>query len=270
MKVLGRLFVRRKIVNYETLLIFIGSPRTGSTILGQLLNYHPQCLIATESRLITKVVCQGYSFDKALLNLQKSALSQFYTGLENDRKYGKTLGIYQKKWVPMSELAKNPLFQKKKIKVLGDKKAGGVTAAYLEQPKGVESFLLSNRGCRLIQIIRNPVAAAVSYINSHGLKKFEEACNEIIIKTNIAYRIGKSIKIPFYFLYYEDLQQNPKRELSKVLTWLDLETRDEWLEKIASVVSRTTNEKYGPAQIVQSTKLIKMNRAEDVFGRYLG
>ena len=65
---------------FEKLLLFIGSPRTGSTLLGQILNYHPQCPVATEARLVTQVVMHGVPFEEALARTVQAATKQFEQG----------------------------------------------------------------------------------------------------------------------------------------------------------------------------------------------
>ena len=47
------------------LLFFVGSERSGTTLFGQILNYHPNCLIANESKFLEKVLRKGRSSAEA-------------------------------------------------------------------------------------------------------------------------------------------------------------------------------------------------------------
>lgn len=94
-------------------MLFIGSPRTGSTLLGQLINFHPQCLIANESRFLTNVVSRGVTNEEAVDRIIDQATKQFESGLENDSYFGKTIDRYQPRWLPFADLAAQPEFRKR-------------------------------------------------------------------------------------------------------------------------------------------------------------
>jgi hypothetical protein len=254
----------------KTLLIFIGSPRTGSTLLGQILNYHPECLVATEARFITKVVVQGLPFEEALKNVEENALKLFKTDLVNDNKFGKTIDRYQSKWIPFNDLSRDPDFRKKEIKVIGDKKAGGATQVFIDKPTEMLKFLNAYTKASLLQIIRNPVDAAVSYMymKSHEVKPFEKACEEIIMKTHTAYVLGNRVSNPYFYIYYEDLIDDPEREMTKILTWLNVECSNSWLSKISSKINRYKPEDHPIEYYRIAQNLIEKHDANEEFKKY--
>jgi hypothetical protein len=271
-KILKRFFQKSvPLIDIEgkALLIFIGSPRTGSTLLGQILNYHPECLISNEARFITKVVAQGISFEEALNDVIIRAREQFKTGLENDKKFGKTIDIdrYQNKWLSFKDLSKDSDFKKREIKVIGDKKAGGNIQTFIDNPNEMLKFLDAHPNALLLQIIRNPVDAAVSLMKSHGFRPFEKACEEIVMKTHTAYVLGKRVSNPYHYMYYEDLMADPEVEIRKILNWLNVECSNNWLDKISSKINRQKKTKH-PIEYYQiAQNLIDEYDANEEFRR---
>ena len=253
----------------KKLLIFIGSARTGSTLLGQVLNYHPECLISNESGLISNVVIKGASLREELKKVLASAMDMYRTGLESNKKFGETIERYQSQWIQFGDLSKDPDFSKKDIKVIGDKKAGGSTKAYLERPGEVISFLLSHPNVWLLQIIRDPVDAAVSYMKSHGVEPFEKACNEMINLTHAAHDLGKKVTNPYYFMYYEDLVESPREEITKILEWLNIDYSSSWLEKISQKIQQKEPSERPREFHLTANNLIRKNHAVEELGRYL-
>lgn len=229
-------------INNSKVLIFIGSPRTGSTLLGQLINYHPQCLIANEYSLITKVVKNGKNYKRELKKLYDIALEQFNKGLENCNHFGKTINIYQPKWKNMSKLARNTIFEKKDIRVIGDKKAGGTIKTFLNNKNEVINFFNKHSEIITIQILRHPIDAAKSYMKSHNISTFEEAINYIMLYTYEAYELSKMINNKSILLYYEDLISNSEDVLKSIFNDLNLDISQEWLSEIVNVITKDKNQ----------------------------
>ncbi|WP_414736140.1 sulfotransferase [Desulfosarcina ovata] len=252
----------------EKLLLFIGSPRTGSSLIGQILNYHPECLVAHESRLVTNVVMNDIPYQTALKNAEDKAFGQFNTGLENDDYFGKNLDRYQKKWIPMNDLIGDADFKKKDIRIIGDKKAGGFTQASIDQPEKTRKFLEDHPEAVLLQIIRNPIDAAVSYMRSHRITPFQKACSEIVIKTHVAYVFGKKATNPFLCIYYEKLLNSPEIELKKILTWLGVGIEDDWLRKISTKINKATPKKHLEEYRRLAKDIIRQYEANEEFSVY--
>lgn len=259
----------QEVKDFEKLLLFIGSPRTGSTLLGQIINYHPQCLISTESRFATSVIIQGASYEEAIKKIVEMAHEQFVTGLEKAPHFSKTIDRYQPKWLPFESLSRDVDFAKGTIKVVGDKKAGGTTEAFIAKPEAMLGLLASHPNIHLIQIIRNPVNAALSLMKSHKVESFKDACKEIVEKTHAAVTLGNMVSNPYLSIYYEDLLANPTKEIKKILSWLNVEDNASWLDKIGKKVNKSKMEAELPQYRQIATELIQKSGSEEEFKRYL-
>lgn len=222
----------------KKLLLFIGSPRTGSTLLGQIINYHPNCLVANEFRFLNKVIVDNKNKQKTIKKLEKYALKQFKKGLENDKKYSKTLSQYQQKWKGFQKYANELEFQKREIQLIGDKKAGGNIQIIKDFPIETENLFQKVKELYFIQIIRNPIDAALSLMKSHNVKGFEEAMGIIIENTVDAERFAKESKYNYHFIYYESLSVNAEKELKAICKFLNIYCSVEWLSKVSKTISK--------------------------------
>lgn len=219
-------------------LFFIGSGRTGSTLFGQILNFHPNCLISNESRFLERVLKKKTTIELAFQAMCRDARHQFDQGLEHSNHYRTSIAQYQPRWKPMSGLHAEEGFLKRIITVIGDKKAGGATKALRRHKEPFEALLAANSNVYLLQMIRDPATAALSYLRSHQIPTFEEACEKVIKDTATAHQLS-SLEHRYRHVFYEDLLDCPEEQVTDTCRWLGLPAEKSWIEKIVSVVDRT-------------------------------
>jgi len=253
----------------KKLLLFIGSPRTGSTLLGQIINYHPNCLVANEFRLLNKIVLDKKDKNKTLKKLKKYALKQFKKGLENDKKYKKTLNQYQKKWKGFEQFTNQKEFEKQEIKIIGDKKAGGNIQIISDYNNPSKMFFQSINNIYFIQIIRNPIDAAISLMKSHNIKDFETAVKQIVSQSINAYSFINKNNYPAHVLYYEDLTESPKLEIKRIFDFLNLEIDLVWLNKISKIISPSEKKEINKVHIETFKSILNNFPETSLFKRYL-
>ena len=251
----------------EKLLLFIGTGRTGSTLLGQILNYHPECLIATESRFVQKIINNECDLSQGLNFIARDALSQFESGLENDKKFSKTLHKWQEKWIPMKDLNKKEEFIKQKIKVIGDKKAGGTTQFLLNHPADFKSKIEDIQNMHFLHLIRHPIHTTLSHMKAHDIKDFKQAALEIISSTMAAYQLGQRYE-NYLLLEYEDLLFKTEEFFKPLETFLGIKFDAEWVNSIKSVLNtsplKETSEYSAPM-----TEVIEELNAKEIYKNYL-
>ncbi len=217
-----------------TILLFLGSPRTGSTVLGQALNCHPSCLVATEARFLAGVLSGAETVDAALARVADRAWLQFHTGLEHDPHYAPTLHRFQSRWTGFAELRDHPALRKHAITLIGDKKAGGNIHAIRQFPDAFATFMQSRPNVRLLQITRHPIPAARSLMRSHGVATFEEACRRVVHDTIDSHIVLSQHNGRAITAYYEDLCDRPREMLHALLCNLNLTADPHWLSLIAA------------------------------------
>tara|TARA_Y100000592_G_scaffold93856_1_gene157687 strand:- start:2977 stop:3744 length:768 start_codon:yes stop_codon:yes gene_type:complete len=251
-------------VNNTRFLFFIGSGRTGSTFLGQVLNYHPNCLISNESRFLDKVIKQKYSADLAFDHLRQEATKQFENGLENT---GYNMSQYQGRWKEMGHLSELPEFNKKQILVIGDKKAGGTTSVFREHKQEFLDFVTKNK-FYFLHLVRNPAVAARSYMKSHGYKTYEKACKKVLDDSILASTLEDYIDSDLYLrVYYEDLLDNFDITIENVNSWLGLETDPGWLSHIQKTLNKNDSE-TDMGDLNTAKEIVLTADTKNIFKRY--
>lgn len=222
-------------------LFFIGAPRSGTTLLGQVLNQHPNVLISTEHRLLDKVLVKKLPFDETLREAATRAYQTFLAGLEKDPYFHKRLGQYQSNWSKTSHLAHQPEFKKRTIEVAGDKKAGGTAMLFHEKPEAFRILLESRPQMKFVHIYRDPISAATSLQKSHGIKSTRSAIEHILHTNEAAFRLKEEFPDRYFGLQYEKLLADPAKQLASLLGWLELPVDNVWLNKTSVLFNPPTD-----------------------------
>jgi hypothetical protein len=106
-------------------------------------------------------------------------------------------------------------------------------------------------------------------MKSHRVERFEEACEDIIMKTHVAFDLGNKVRNKYHYVFYEDLVENPKKIISEIIKWLDLECSDSWLRKISTKVNCYPVEQHRIEYRRIADLLIMKYRADKTFARYI-
>lgn len=250
------------------LLLFFGSPRTGSTLLGQILNAHPQALVANEYRFLQRVVREKRSVTRELAGLRRTAYRHFRYGIENDGHFRPTLRHYQPKWSSFSDLHREPLFGKRTIAVLGDKKAGGNVGIYLEHEAETLSFIEAHRPL-LLQIVRHPLDAAHSAAKAFATD-IATAVEDQVKRTKAAADLLARFPADAVTVRYEDLLEQPVPVLTGLLSRLQLEIQHDWLDRIAERLAPPLPRQHSSEELAMVASLVEKYDAMQVYASYFG
>ncbi|QQS52343.1 MAG: sulfotransferase domain-containing protein [Bacteroidota bacterium] len=204
-------------------LLFVGYPRSGSSTLGSLLDAHPQIIVAHELNALN------------YLNRGFSRRQIFTLLIQNSIKYARS-GRFSSGYpglVPGQHNGKSAC-----LKVLGDKKAGG-TALALRLNDSLLHRLQDKVQLPLkcLHLVRNPfdMITTQAYggnekkapLTAEGIQRAMRLCFEKF--DTIQSLIQKKIH-SVHTLRYEALLENPVSELSTILSWLEVDGDDAWLD----------------------------------------
>lgn len=253
-------------------LLFIGSARSGTTMLGQLLNNHPNCLVSNEERVLQGIVESDWQKTSAIdlrnqlaENIIPQAHRLFLKGVEQNSRFSETLELYQKQWKSFDGLADR--FSKGDILVFGDKKAGGHSALYSQDPESFTKLMSHIHPLKIVQLVRNPVNTVSSMCRSHGFtleKSIEVVCSSTLSGVLLREQLPEHSQV----VYYEDLQESPQQTLTELLAFLELPLPSGWIEAASSIIS--TGGAYNvEEQVVDKVKrAIKADSRLAIFNRY--
>ena len=255
----------------EKICLFIGESRTGSTLLGALLNAHPEIVLAHEYN-VCKVLSEksrarhSLSVIYSLSNMRWSALHKNTDGLTQSKYRYVVEGMHQCD-------VSNP-------RVLGDKDA--VQVARVVREFGAEKVEALFRGLRPIYFvcpIRNPYdAIATNYGHYANMEKWiferpnllstwrsvppqwqgsEDPMAELIERAESELQQGKPLMqlVAYFFammegvllarehnssrfldVHYMHVTQRPIDEIKRAVHWLGLECSEDYLSACARLV----------------------------------
>lgn len=208
----------------EAFCLFVGYPRSGHSLLGALVNAHPDAVISHELH--------------AMEHLDRGRDALFASILVHDRDFGG----WGRRWegydytVPGSDQGRF-----RRLRVIGDKKGGGTALHLLERPADMDRLRDVVRvPLRVIHMTRNPfdnvatianrtfggdLDAAIAYYKSFA-RGVEMALE----------RLGAE---EVWHTRHEDLVGDPRSTLVRACGFLDLEASQPFLDAACAVVVPT-------------------------------
>jgi hypothetical protein len=212
-------------------LLFVGSGRTGSTLVGQLLNQHPEILISNEERILNKCLDENQKISQFFYKIKNSAMNDYiYGSLKYEREFNSVERAkkWQKDWKPIS--GDDKVLKSKNLKYIGDKKQGGNSSILRSHPNILSLIDISFIP---ISIIRHPHQVFQSYINV-GLEK-NEASNKTI--NDLLFGLDFVKKHNGVYFRYEDILENTDLWCDKISSKLELMPSNNWKELVRKTVT---------------------------------
>lgn len=242
--------ISQQLQKARTFVGFIGTPRSSSTLVGQIINSHPRALISNENMTVSKFL------KKSPEEWSKSNLI----------KYISSRARRTNDWVS------NPLPIGGYL-VCGDKGAGSTTRGMINYPDRSNEFTiwLNKLGYEVawVFIIRNPFDNIASWFNlfhKSGINRRTLYANpelltgdrrEIFLKIIKEYfkhlekATEKYMSINFvrpyhldercFLLYHEDLVNSPNKKIDELFKFIHLDVRESFTNQVASRVRKSTN-----------------------------
>ena len=229
---------KKKFENVHTYLMFIGYPRSGHSLIGSLLDAHPDMVIANQLDALS-LFEHNYSREQIYFLIWENAQKEGLAGRSNS---GYDY-IVPNQWQGKS----------RQIKVIGDKR-GGKSSRVLA--KGEKMYLLTkipkvtNAKLKMIHVIRNPYDN-ISTMISRSMKRagrvfndelFEQKINSYFDKIAINAHLLKQGELDIFNIHLEDFIRHPKQLLKEMCQFLGLEANNGYLNDCASILWPEPNE----------------------------
>lgn len=211
--------------NVRYYVMFIGYAHSGHSLVGALLDAHPNMVVANELHALP--LFKKYNYDKYKIfklvmdNSVKCAAMQDRTNTGYNYYIP---NLYQGKY--------------ERLEVVGDKK-GGATAVYnLKYPEVMDNLIkLLGSSLKVIHVVRNPY----DNISAYAYRLKCEVNKELIEEY---FRHADSIlscksKLPddqFYTVFYEELTHNKEAELTKLCNFLGQAASPEYLKQCSNAI----------------------------------
>lgn len=217
----------------EKFCIFIGQTKSGSSMIGGLLDAHPNIIISDEADAL-QYVSTGFGRDQLFHLLLHTSKREMMKGRVTARRL-----------VPYSFLVPDQWQgQYSKLIAIGDSTAGKSTQRLAKHPELIQNLEIIMKGIQVkfIQVIRNPFDP-ISIMMVRGKRTFENALNHYFEDCNTLVDLRKELNPDnLYSVRYEDFVKSPSSELSNLCQFLGTEVTDDYLEACTRIMRDTPDQ----------------------------
>lgn len=205
----------------ERFCLFVGYPRSGHSIVGALLDAHPEAVVSHEL-IAQRHVLNGCSRDE-LYGLMLGRACWFHLRGHRGVYSFRVPGAWQGRW--------------RQLRLVGDKRGGHLARILPDHPDLLERFRrLTGVPLRLVHVVRNPWdnVAAMAIHNRLSLSDSVDFHRRLCASTGPLVRRLEGREL--ITLHHEHLLKQPEDELRRLATFLDLPAEAEWLQACAAVL----------------------------------
>ena len=234
----------------ETFCFFVGYPRSGHSLVGSLIDAHPDAALAHEQDAL-KYVHKGLGREELFALL-----------LDNSRRTGRK-GRSQTGYSYV--VAGQYQGRERELKVIGDKRGGNSSRWLRDRPQLLEHLQhMLYEKLRIVHISRNPFdnIATMAYRHAKGRSERmseavlrQEKANYMSLARTVEETRSRVRKEELHPLALEDLLRDPGTELPKLLDFLDLEKEEAHLEACCELLysepSRSRDRFHWPEDLVE-------------------
>lgn len=211
----------------ENFCVFLGQTKSGSSMVGGLLDSHPNIIISDEANAL-KLVENGLSRDQLFHLLLHVSKREMMKGRVTARRL-----------VPYSFLVPDQWQGRySKLITIGDSTAAKSTQNLARNPELVQNLELMMNGMQVkyIQVVKNPFDP-ISIMMIRGKRTFENAMNHYFADCETLEFLRKTlITKNIYSIRYEDFIQSPGLELSNLCKFLGVEIPDGYIEACTQIL----------------------------------
>lgn len=205
--------------------MFVGHPRSGHSLVGSLLNAHPEIVIAHELDAL-RFVGLRFSRDQLFeLLLQRDA--QFArAGHRTKSGYEYVVpGGWQGRF--------------SRVRVVGDKKGGASTGKLGRRPQLLDQLRrTAGVPVRLLNVTRNPFDN-IATVHRRSKKTLEQSCDAYFRRCRTVSRIKDQAGDDLRQVRYESFLADPQAVLRDLCRFLGVEASNEYLSACVSIVRAT-------------------------------
>ncbi len=214
---------------------FIGYPRSGHTLIGSLLNAHPEVLISHELHvldLLDKGVSRNRIFAKIIAQAKWfSARGERWTGYSY-----KVPGGYQGTYT--------------ELKVIGDKRGGASSRILYKNPQLLDQLIATiDKKIKVILIHRNPFDNITTRARGGNYYQRDASQKRLLHEIDQHFRdvetiaeIRKRKDLEFYECKHEDFLDQPQKHLENLCHFLEISAYDDYLEKTLKIIRKSRSQ----------------------------
>lgn len=211
--------------------LFMGYPRSGHTLIGSLLNAHPQMLIAHEMHIL-QFIKNGMK-NRNLLFAHLVAQAKWFSARGE-------------KWTGYSYKVPNKWQGKfKELKVIGDKRGGATSRILKNNPILLEELqqIIGDKKIKIIHTYRNPYDNIATRARQGNYYKKNPSKERLAIEIDRHFeevwavdQIRQTQKYEIIEFKHEEFKDNPKKYLQELCSFLEVDASDDFINSCLKIV----------------------------------
>jgi hypothetical protein len=211
----------------ETCCLFVGHVKCGGSLLGAMLDAHPDAVVADEVDIVAQVTA-GLDHHQIFTLLERGAAREAAKGRVTARRLTPYSLAVPGQWQGRSA----------RPRVMGDSRAGPTTRTLAGDPRRLDRLydVLGGTRTAFVHVVRNPFESIGAMVRRSGrpvpaaIEDHRQQCRRLM---DLRVRIGAEDLIT---VRYEDLVAAPRHHLGRTLDFLGLEVADAHLAACAALV----------------------------------
>lgn len=213
----------------ESFCFFIGHNKSGTSLIGSLLDAHRHAVVADDVDAL-RLVAAGFDRRQLCYWLARAARRDYLKGRVTARRVAAYSYLVAGQWQGRYEAAR----------IVGDS-ASGVTTRRLATEPGLLTRLRDLAGTarvRFVLVIRNPYDP-IAYIMVRGRRSYESAADHYFTNCASVVDLRRRLGDDLLAVRYETFVSAPRPELARVCRFLGLDADSGYLEACAAIVDPT-------------------------------
>lgn len=241
--------------NLSAFCMFIGYPRSGSSLVGSLLDAHPEMTIANELGVLRLVLKRGISRERLFQKICDNARQQAeQPGGRSQTGYSYAVpGQWQGRTTT--------------LRVIGDKRAGNTSRQLIADPTALARLGdLVQLPLRLVHITRNPYdnVARISRARRKSDDPVQTALGLFAGYAKVCADVIAGAEFEVLTLAHERLVKQPQVELTRLCEFVGVEPTIDYLDACASIVWSETHRRRDQIEWTQG----QIDAVADVIAQY--
>ncbi len=223
----------------KTYCMFIGHNKSGSSLIGSLLDAHPHVILADEADAL-QYVAAGFRRDQIFHILCKVSRREAMKGRVTARRLKPYSFLVPGQWQGRYT----------RLHVIGDTTTGSSTRRFARDPHLLQRLQQVTRGVdvKFIQVIRNPYdPIGVSIVR--GKRTFENAIEQYFATCETLVELRKRLDDSHLLaVRYEDFVLDAERYLNNICRFLGVEADEDYLRACTNILYKSPDQRRHMAQ----------------------